>query len=67
MLSNCSHTLYDSCNVTILPQWSECHQLLMAARTGDVVTVERLINTRYIDVNTTGLVSALYGVVLVCD
>ena len=67
MLSNCSHTLYDSFNVTILPQWSECHQLQTAAIRGDVVTVERLINTRYIDVNTTDVVSTLYGVVLVCE
>ncbi|XP_065903310.1 uncharacterized protein [Dysidea avara] len=32
---------------------SECNQLLEAAKTDDVITVERLINTRYIDVNTT--------------
>ncbi|XP_065902173.1 uncharacterized protein [Dysidea avara] len=31
----------------------ECDELLTAAKAGDVVTVERLIHTRYIDVNTT--------------
>jgi len=40
----------------------------MAAGRGDVITVETLINTRYIDVNTTdSVVRTLYGVVLVCD
>jgi len=40
----------------------------MVAMEGDVATVERLINTRYIDVNTTdSVVSTLHGVVFVCD
>ena len=33
--------------------------LLSAAETGDVVTVERLLNTRYIDVDTTDPVVSL--------
>jgi len=54
--------------MTILPQKSDCKQLLEAARDGDGVTVERLINTRYIDVNTSDiLVCTLYGVVLVYE
>ena len=53
-------------NVYITIQQSECDQLLLAAIEGNVATVERLINTRYIDVNTTGEVSTLYDVVLVC-
>ena len=57
----------DPSNVYITIQQSECNQLVMAAGRGDVATVERLINTRYIDVNTTGQVSTLYDVVLVCD
>ena len=49
-------------------QQSECDQLVMAARRGDVATVETLINTRYIDMNTTdGVVRTLYGVEFVCD
>ena len=67
MLSDCSHALYDSFNATILSQGLECRLLVRAARTGDVVAVERLINTRYTDVNTIGVVSTLCGVVLVCD
>ena len=52
----------------LLLQEPECHQLLTAAKAGDVVTVERLIHTRYIDVNTIGgLVSTFYGVVSMCD
>jgi len=51
----------------LLPQWLEQHQLVLAARDGDVATVERLVTTRYIDVNTADWVSTLYGVVLVCD
>ena len=51
----------------LLLQKSECDQLLTAAEAGDVVTVERLIHTRYIDVNTTDWVSTFYGVVSVCD
>ena len=51
----------------ILLQTSECDQLLTAAEAGDVVTVERLIHARYIDVNTTGgWVSTFYGVLSVC-
>ena len=46
--------------IMITPQKSECNQLLEAAKTDDVITVERLINTRYIDVNTTDGVSALW-------
>jgi len=48
------------------PQRSEHIQLAKAAIDGDFVSVERLITTRYIDVNTT-VVSTLYGVVLVFD
>ena len=48
-------------------QQSECDQLVMAAFGGDVATVERLINTRYINMNASGLVSTLYGVVFMCD
>ena len=59
-----SHNPY---NVYITIQQSECDQLVMAAMDGDVATVERLINTRYIDVNTTDWVSTLYGVVFMCD
>ena len=55
-------------NVYITIQQSECDQLVMAAERGDVATVETLINTRYIDVNTTdSVVRTLYDVVLVCD
>ena len=61
----CSHN--DPSNVYITIQQLECDQLVIAAIKGDVATVERLINTRYIDVNTTGQVSTLYDVVLVCD
>ena len=47
----------------LLLQRSECYQLLMAASENDVITVERFITTRYIDVNTTDKVSStLYGV-----
>ena len=49
-------------------QQSECDELVMAAGRGDVATMETLINTRYIDVNTTdSVVRTLYGVVFVCD
>ena len=52
----------------LLLQKSVCYDLPRAAEAGDVATVERLIHTRYIDVNTTGrLVSTFYGVVSVCD
>ena len=51
----------------LLLQEPECDELLTAAKAGDVVTVERLIHTRYIDVNTTDPVSTFYGVVSVCD
>ena len=55
-------------NAYISIQQSECDQLVMVAMEGDVATVERLINTRYIDVNTTdSVVSTLHGVVFVCD
>ena len=43
-------TDYFLCNIL---QKSECDQLLEAAEKGDAATVERLINIRYIDVNTT--------------
>jgi len=42
-------------------QQSECDELLKAAGDGDVSAVERLINTRYIDVNTTDGVSIVCG------
>ena len=59
---------FDVCVVMmLLLQESECVQLLTAAEAGDVVTVKRLIHARYIDVNTTSLVSTFYGVVSVCD
>ena len=53
---------FDVCVVMmLLLQKSERYQLQKAAKGGDVVTLEKLINTRYIDVNTTDPVSTLYG------
>ena len=53
----CAHTgqfrvvIYTHLIIKMLLQTTECDQLYLAAKNGDVATIETLINKKYIDIN----------------
>ena len=54
------YILLSSINTVMLLQKEERCQLMDAARTGDITIVERLVNIRYIDVNTATTVVSIF-------